>query len=77
MLPWELPMAGPNALYQLLRTGSQQLRQWIGNRVSICQLNNIILTHSGVSTMVILMSRNNKSTRYGSLFQLLKHQVQL
>jgi hypothetical protein len=61
----------------LLRTGLQQLCQRIGNGVSTRQLNNVILTHSGVSPMVVLMSRNNKSTRYAALFQLLKHQIQL
>jgi hypothetical protein len=34
---------------QLLCACSQQLRQRIDNRVSTCQLNNVILTHSGVS----------------------------
>ncbi|MEE9358150.1 MAG: hypothetical protein V3U62_07640, partial [Sedimenticolaceae bacterium] len=38
-----------------------------------CQLNNVILTHGGVSPMVVLMSRNNKSTRYPAFFQFLSN----
>ncbi|MEE9357908.1 MAG: hypothetical protein V3U62_06320, partial [Sedimenticolaceae bacterium] len=54
---------------QLLCTTSQQLCQRIDNRISTCQLNNVILTRGGVSPMVVLMSRNNKSTRYPAFFQ--------
>ncbi len=59
---------------QLLCTASRQLCQRIDNRISTCQLNNVILTHGGVSpTVVVLMFRNNKSTRYPAFFQFLSN----
>ena len=48
-----------------------------GNRFSTGNLDNVTLTHSGVSSLVALMCRNNKSTRYAALLQFLKHQFRL
>jgi hypothetical protein len=62
---------------QLLRAGSQQLRQQISGSLSTPKLNNVILPHSGVSPQVGSLSGDNKSTRYAAFLQLLKHQIRL
>jgi hypothetical protein len=38
--------------------------------LSTFKLYNVILAHSGVSPLVVCLSRNNKSTRYAAFFQL-------
>jgi hypothetical protein len=78
MLLQQLMQLGFHSLAdQLLGAGSQQLGQQIRARLSASKLNNVILSHSGVSPQVGSLSRNNKSTRYAASFQRLKHHIRL
>jgi hypothetical protein len=54
---------------QLLGSRSQQIRQRVRDPVSTRKINNVSRFHGGVSSLVRLLTRHNKSTRYAANLQ--------